>query len=97
MKITLNHPKSAAMGFYAKGLKKEFEAAVVNEPSMFEPLKFYCIFLRRTKGQKQLVWHRLSLSFAVFFNLRWFETGIYWQRENKWKFINSLADLDGNR
>ena len=26
-----------------KGLKNEFETAVVNEPSMFEPLKVYCI------------------------------------------------------
>ena len=43
MKNTLNYPKSAAMGFLSKGLKKEFETAVVNEPSMFEPLKFYCI------------------------------------------------------
>ena len=25
----------------AKGLKNEFETAVVNEPSVFEPLKFY--------------------------------------------------------
>ena len=41
-KITLNYPKSAAMGFCAKGLKNEFETAVVNEPSVFEPLKFYC-------------------------------------------------------
>ena len=41
-KITLNYPKSAAMGFCAKGLKNEFESAVVNKPSMFEPLKFYC-------------------------------------------------------
>ena len=44
-KITLNHPKSAAMGFYSKGLKNEFETAVVNEPSAFEPLRFYCSFL----------------------------------------------------
>ena len=44
MKITLNYPKSAAMGFRFKGLKKEFETAMVNEPSVFEPLKFYCIF-----------------------------------------------------
>ena len=36
-KITLNYPKSAAMG-----LKNEFEATVVNEPSVFEPLKFCC-------------------------------------------------------
>ena len=30
------------MGFCSKGLKNEFETAVVNEPSVFEPLKFYC-------------------------------------------------------
>ena len=39
---TLNYPKSAAMVFFSKGLKNEFETAVVNEPSVFEPLKFYC-------------------------------------------------------
>ena len=32
--ITLNYPKSAAMGC---------ETAMVNEPSVLEPLKFYCI------------------------------------------------------
>ena len=42
-KITLNYPKSAAMGFCSKGLKNEFETAMVNEPSVFEALKFYCI------------------------------------------------------
>ena len=42
-KITLNNPKSAAIGFFSKGLKNEFETAVVNEPSVFEPLKLYCI------------------------------------------------------
>ena len=26
----------------SKGLKNEFETAKVNEPSVFEPLKFYC-------------------------------------------------------
>ena len=31
------------MGFFTKGLKNEFETTVVNEPSVFEPLKFYCI------------------------------------------------------
>ena len=31
--------------FFSRGLKNEFEIAVVNEPSVFEPLKFYCIFL----------------------------------------------------
>ena len=43
-----NHTKlsqmSAAMGFFPKGLQNEFETAVVNEPSVFEPLKFYCIW-----------------------------------------------------
>ena len=42
-KNILNYPKSAARGFFSKGLKNEFETAVVNKPSVFEPLKFYCI------------------------------------------------------
>ena len=40
------HPKSSQICSYdifSKGLKNEFETAVVNEPSVFEPLKFYCI------------------------------------------------------
>ena len=41
-KNTLNYPYSAATGFFSHGLKNEFERAVVNEPSVFEPLKFYC-------------------------------------------------------
>ena len=28
---------------FFKGLKNEFETDMVNEPSVFEPLKFYCI------------------------------------------------------
>ena len=42
-KITLNYSKSAAMGFFSKRLKNEFETTVVNEPLVFEPLKAYCI------------------------------------------------------
>ena len=42
-KIFRNYPKSAAMEFFSKGLKNEFKTALVNEPSVFEPLKFYCI------------------------------------------------------
>ena len=34
-KITLNYLKSAAVGFFSKGLQNEFETAVVNEPSVF--------------------------------------------------------------
>ena len=40
-----NHPKLSQIcnhGICSKGLKNEFETAVVNEPSVFEPLKFYC-------------------------------------------------------
>ena len=40
-KITLNYSKSAAMGSYSKGLKKEFKTAMLNEPSVLEPLKLY--------------------------------------------------------
>ena len=29
---------------FSKGLKNEFEAAMVDEPSVFEPLQFYCIW-----------------------------------------------------
>ena len=35
---------SGAVGFFL-GHKNEFETAVVDEPSVFEPLKFYCIIL----------------------------------------------------
>ena len=41
-KIILIYPKYAAMVFCSKRLKNEFETAMVNEPSVFEPLKFYC-------------------------------------------------------
>ena len=40
-----NNPKSFQIcnyGICSKGPKNEFEPAVVNEQSVFEPLKFYC-------------------------------------------------------
>ena len=40
------HPKLSQIcsyGIFSKGLKNEFKTAVVNEPSVFESLKFYCI------------------------------------------------------
>ena len=40
-KITLNYPKSAALGFF-QGTQDEFETALVNEQSLFKPLKVYC-------------------------------------------------------
>ena len=39
------HPKLSHIfsnGIFSRGLKNEFEITVVNEPSVFEPLKFYC-------------------------------------------------------
>ena len=39
-----NHTKLSQIcsyGIFSKGLKNEFETAMVNEPSVFEPLKFY--------------------------------------------------------
>ena len=34
--------RSAAIGLlFFKGLKDEFETALVNEPSVFDPLKFF--------------------------------------------------------
>ena len=53
------YPKSAAMGFYSKGRKKKFETAVVNESSVFEPLKFYCIYVREN-GNTRKSCHRMS-------------------------------------
>ena len=41
-KNTLNYPKSAAMGFFPRDSRMSSKTAVVNEPSVFEPLKFCC-------------------------------------------------------
>ena len=42
--ITLNYHKFAGDEFFL-GTQNEFETAVVNEPSVFEPLKFYCMYI----------------------------------------------------
>ena len=44
-KFTLNYPKSAGMGFFPRDSRTGLKTAVVNEPSVFEPLNFYCITL----------------------------------------------------
>ena len=44
-KITLNYPRYnyvCSCGIFSKGLENEFEIGMVNLPSKFEPLKFYC-------------------------------------------------------
>ena len=53
-KDTINYPKSTATGFFSKGLKNEFETAVVNEPSVFESLKFYCSLVIAYNGNPML-------------------------------------------
>ena len=45
-KISLNYSKSAAVGFF-QGTQKRVRKAVVDEPSVFEPLKFYCRKLQK--------------------------------------------------
>ena len=61
MIFTLNYLKSAAISKgiskdISKGLKNEFETAVVNEPSVFEPLKFYCKQITvRTRRQNDVI------------------------------------------
>ena len=47
--ITLDYPnydKVCSYTMFSKELKNQFETAVVNEPSVFEPLKVYCINLK---------------------------------------------------
>ena len=49
------HPKlsqTSCYGIFSKGLKKEFERAVVSEPSVIEPLKFYCIYCSNCEEKK---------------------------------------------
>ena len=47
-----NHPLiylNLQLWDFSKGLKNGFEIAVVNEPSVFQPLKFYCKVKDRRK------------------------------------------------
>ena len=45
-KITLNYPKFAVTRFFFQGTQKEFETALVNEPSVLEPLTVYCVIFQ---------------------------------------------------
>ena len=40
----------------------EFEIAVVNEPSVFEPLKFYCIFQVLSQAVLTVLFHESKAS-----------------------------------
>ena len=50
------HPKLSQIcsyGIFSKGFKNEFERAVVNEPSVVEPLKFYCSCIKYDMFKKK--------------------------------------------
>ena len=52
------------MGVFSWGLNIEFETAMVNEPSVFEPLKFYCNDATEQKPYKITPRQKLHLSVA---------------------------------
>ena len=59
-----NHPKLfliCIFGIFSKGLKNEFETAMVDEPSVFEPLKFYCISFSCTHSKQLLNFFNISM------------------------------------
>ena len=49
---------------FSKGFKNEFETAVVNEPSVFEPLKVYCKMKMEGYAQNALI-YRLIIVLLV--------------------------------
>ena len=64
-KNTLNYPKSAAYRFCSKEPNKEFETAVVDEPSVLEPLKFYCK-LNKNKDMRVPIWWHTTIDVTLF-------------------------------
>ena len=48
-KITLNYPKSVAMRFFPRDLRMSSKQPWDNEPSVFEPVKVYCIHVSSQK------------------------------------------------
>ena len=58
-----NHP-ICSHGMFSKGLKNEFETTVVNEQSVFEPLKVYSIFHFDWVSQPD---HLLTLEYVGYF------------------------------
>ena len=70
-----NYPKLSQIcdyGICSKGLMNEFETAVVNEPSVFKPLKFYCKFKPNVHDFKLVI---PSLVYLMTLQGRWGATG----------------------
>ena len=68
IRIRKKHPKSSQIcsyGLFVKGLENEFETAVVNEPSVFEPLKFY--FIRLNSGMEDQ--YTIVIQFLMYCDL----------------------------
>ena len=73
-KTTPDYSKSAAMGFFPRDSKNEVETAVVNESSVFEPLKFYCIstiffFFKTSFCEQKLKCFQIRVISVVIFQL----------------------------
>ena len=62
------------MGFFSKGLKNDFETAMVNKPAVFEPLKFYCMW-----------WLEQEYKFVFFFMLYIYTRYLYLQHSFNYK------------
>ena len=54
----LNYSKSADVGFFSRRLNNEFETAVVNEPSVFEPVKVCCSCIAKQVLSSLVVFHK---------------------------------------
>ena len=54
------------MGFFSKGFKNEFETAVINEPSVFDPPKFYYIFGAQSDSSVSYKQKKIPLVFRTY-------------------------------
>ena len=68
-KITLSFPNLQPKD-YCRGLKNEFETAVINELSVFEPLKFSCSYLMQIISLSS---YTLLLKLTVIFYTEYFQ------------------------
>ena len=74
------------MGLFTKGLKNDFDTAMVNEPSVFEPSKFYCITYSKlmTNANKDIL--NLPTYHSIFDLAEYFSVSDYvWKHNNSWK------------
>ena len=78
MKENGNHSKLSQIcnqGIFSLRLKNEFETAVVNEPPVFDPLKFYC-----SCNSVSFIFQ--DYSFQCYFRQRWFDNRLRFDIRN---------------